>query len=166
MCGAERAQVDGLLNESSSCAAEFYYSQGLDEVSQWWRPGLWATGTGTAEMPADMQMSGNLCGRHTNDCPSGCFVSPTLLLPYPPASVKETLHWAWLSLLWSEWHEGCKECVLLLQKTGVGLLSPTQGSLQLPGTPTPGDPGPPLASVGSCSHNCMYSHSETQVIYT
>lgn len=41
-----------------------------------WRPGLWATGTGIPEMPADFQMTGNLCGGHTNACASGCFVSP------------------------------------------------------------------------------------------
>lgn len=34
-CGAERAQVGGLLSEKSSCAAEVCYSQGLDGPGGW-----------------------------------------------------------------------------------------------------------------------------------
>lgn len=150
-----------MMIESASCASELYYSQGLDEMSHWWRPGLWATGTGVQEMPADLQMTGNVCGEHKNACASGCFESSLLCCLILLLLWRS--HYTFFSL--SEWHEGGKESVCCsCRRLELGCYL-NLGSLQLPGSPASGDHDPFLASAGSCNPKCMCPHSETQIMF-
>lgn len=123
-CGAERAQVGGLLNEKSSRAVELYYSQGLEGLRPCDRAGL----------VGDWQRCSRDAGRFGDDrslmwrshkCLCEWLFWFCLLLqllwrttaPEVASSPLKWMTWKWL------------RAVLLLQKTGMGLLAPTWGNL-------------------------------------